>query len=53
MLKDCGVIICFVTKNDESNIEKFFSHSPILKKKMYIKFLQGGGQNQLAFRKLH
>lgn len=52
MLKDCGVIICFVTKNDESNIEKFFSHSPILKKEDVYKVFAGWGPKSISIQKI-
>jgi FkbH-like protein len=41
MLKECGVIICFVTKNDEANIEKFFNRSSIVKKDDIYKVFAG------------
>lgn len=52
MLKDCGIIICFVTKNDESNIEKFFNHSLILKKEDVYKVFAGWGPKSISIQKI-
>ena len=52
MLKDCGIIICFVTKNDESNIEKFFNHSHILKKEDVYKVFAGWGPKSISIQKI-
>ena len=52
MLKDCGIIICFVTKNDELNIEKFFNHSHILKKEDVYKVFAGWGPKSVSIQKI-
>jgi FkbH-like protein len=52
MLKNCGVIICFVTKNDELNIEKFFNHSHILKKEDVYKVFAGWGPKSISIQKI-
>jgi FkbH-like protein len=52
MLKDSGVIICFVTKNDESNIEKFFSYSHILKKEDVYKVFAAWGPKSISIQNI-
>ena len=52
MLKDSGVIICFVTKNDELNIEKFFSYSHILKKEDVYKVFAAWGPKSISIQNI-
>jgi FkbH-like protein len=52
MLKQIGIIICFVTKNDEANIEKFFNQNTILEKEDIYKIFAGWGPKSRSVKEI-
>lgn len=52
MLKQSGIIICFVTKNDEANIEKIFNQNTILEKEDIYKVFAGWGPKSRSVKEI-